>query len=76
MTVASEPPTGETERAEQDVAIYECHCGRQVTFPERRWSALRYISGKMGYRNPSEFVTANQSCCERPEYMEVTGFDG
>ena len=61
-------------RGEQDVAVYECHCGQQVTFPERRWSALRCISEKMGFRNPSEFVTANQSCCERPEYMEVRGY--
>jgi hypothetical protein len=62
----------QSELAHQDVATYECHCGNQITFPERRWDALKYITGKLGYKNPSQFITANQSCCDRPEYMEMS----
>lgn len=64
----------EKSKKNQEVATYECDCGRSVTFPERRWSALRYMTKKMGYQNPSEFVEANQSCCDRPLYMEVNGY--
>lgn len=63
------------EGKNQEIAIYECFCGEKVKFPERKWNSLRYISSKMGYRNPSEFVTANQDCCTRPSYMEITGPD-
>jgi hypothetical protein len=64
-----------SKKEEQSSAVYECDCGQSVTFPERRWPALRYMTRKMGYQNPSEFVQANQSCCDRPLYMEVTGYE-
>ena len=66
--------TDNTERANQDVAVYECICGDSVMFPESRWNALRYMARKMGYENPSEFVTQNRSCCDRPDYMEVSAY--
>ncbi|ADB63952.1 hypothetical protein Htur_5065 (plasmid) [Haloterrigena turkmenica DSM 5511] len=60
-------------RANQDVAVYECHCGSTITFPERKWDSLRYMAGKFGYRNLDEFIDANRSCCDRPSYTSVGG---
>ncbi len=58
-------------KATQEVAVYECHCGSSITFPERKWGALRYMVGKFGYENIDEFIDENRACCERPSYTSV-----
>lgn len=62
---------GHQERANQDVAVYECHCGASITIPERRWGGLRYMVGKFGYQNIDSFINANRACCDRPSYTSV-----
>ena len=63
------------KRGKQAVAVYECHCGSSITFPERRWDGLRYIVGKLGYRNIDAFIDANRTCCNRPSYTSVCSVD-
>lgn len=61
--------------AGEQIAVYECECGSQVKVRESNWSHLRWAAGKFGYANLGEFMNANRSCCDRPRYMEVTGWD-
>jgi len=58
-------------RGKQQVAVYECHCGASVTFPERQWDCLSYMTRKLGFTNIGEFIAHNRECCDRPAYASV-----
>lgn len=75
MIQTEDDETARQAKAYQEVAVYECHCGASITFPERRWGALRYIVGKLGYQNIDAFIDANRTCCDRPSYTSVRSTD-
>jgi len=64
------------ELGQQDVAIYECDCGARITFPERKWNALRYTARKFGFESLESFIDTNRDCCERPSYTAVRPLGG
>ena len=71
--VASESET--TLGGEKENARYECRCGSVVVVKPENFNHLRWAYAKFGFRNPTELIQHHQSCCERPEYMEVNGWD-
>lgn len=72
--MGSDSPGVGTARGDQDVAVYECHCGASITFPERKWSALVYMHNKLGFRNIDRFLSHNRDCCECPQYTSLEGY--
>jgi hypothetical protein len=58
-----------------DVARYECSCGAYMEFQESNFEKLRWASTRFGFKNPSTFVDALNYCCDRPQYVEVNGYN-